>query len=149
MLSSLNTPISFVRTKRKAVCSIVIKITYHRTCGINLCQPVTGQYILVLITWHLFMCTTSVRKLKATVYMTACDSGLGYVSTMINYMVFLSMVPSVSVSCSYLLAFFPHIRNGGVMVYLRQCADRLCDLVRVSGYRSRGPGFDSRRYQIF
>jgi hypothetical protein len=28
--------------------------------------------------------------------------------------------------------------------------DRLCDLVvRVSGYRSRGPGFDSRRYQIF
>jgi hypothetical protein len=27
---------------------------------------------------------------------------------------------------------------------------RLCDLVvRVSGYRSRGPGYDSRRYQIF
>ena len=28
--------------------------------------------------------------------------------------------------------------------------DRLCDLVvRVSGYRYRGPGFDPRRYQIF
>jgi hypothetical protein len=28
--------------------------------------------------------------------------------------------------------------------------DRLCGLVvRVSGYRSRGPGFDSRHYQIF
>jgi hypothetical protein len=28
--------------------------------------------------------------------------------------------------------------------------DRLCGLVvRVHGYRSRGPGFDSRRYQIF
>jgi hypothetical protein len=28
--------------------------------------------------------------------------------------------------------------------------DRLCGLVvRVSGYRSRGIGFDSRRYQIF
>ena len=28
--------------------------------------------------------------------------------------------------------------------------DRLCDLVvRVSGYRYRGIGFDSRRYQIF
>jgi hypothetical protein len=28
--------------------------------------------------------------------------------------------------------------------------DRLCDLVvRVPDYRSRGPGFDSRRYQIF
>jgi hypothetical protein len=28
--------------------------------------------------------------------------------------------------------------------------DRLCGLVfRVPGYRSRGPGFDSRSYQIF
>jgi hypothetical protein len=28
--------------------------------------------------------------------------------------------------------------------------DRVCGLVfRVSGYRSRGPGFDSRPYQIF
>jgi hypothetical protein len=28
--------------------------------------------------------------------------------------------------------------------------DRLCGLVvRVPGYRSRGPGFDSQRYQIF
>ena len=30
------------------------------------------------------------------------------------------------------------------------CLDRLCGLVvRVSGYRYRGLGFDSRRYQIF
>jgi hypothetical protein len=29
-------------------------------------------------------------------------------------------------------------------------SDRLCGLVvRVPGYRSRGPGFDSRCYQIF
>jgi len=28
--------------------------------------------------------------------------------------------------------------------------DRLCGLVvRVSGYRYRGPGFDPRRYQVF
>jgi hypothetical protein len=33
-------------------------------------------------------------------------------------------------------------------VYL--AVDRLCGLVvRVPGYRSKGPGFDSRRYQIF
>jgi hypothetical protein len=31
-----------------------------------------------------------------------------------------------------------------------EASDRLCDLVvRVPGYRSRGRGFDSRRYQIF
>jgi hypothetical protein len=33
---------------------------------------------------------------------------------------------------------------------MQNMADRLCGLVvRVSGYRSRGPGFDSRPYQIF
>jgi len=32
----------------------------------------------------------------------------------------------------------------------RKDLDRLCGLVvRVSGYRYRGPGFDPRRYQIF
>jgi hypothetical protein len=31
-----------------------------------------------------------------------------------------------------------------------QDVDRLCGLiVRVPGYKSRGPGFDSRHYQIF
>jgi hypothetical protein len=37
-------------------------------------------------------------------------------------------------------------------IYLKlyQNFDRLCGLVvRVPGYRSRGPGFDSRRYHIF
>jgi len=34
--------------------------------------------------------------------------------------------------------------------YMVFVADRLCGLVvRVSGYRYRGPGFDPRRYQIF
>ena len=34
--------------------------------------------------------------------------------------------------------------------FLKQSKDRLCGLVvRVSGYRYRGPGFDPRRYQIF
>jgi hypothetical protein len=35
-------------------------------------------------------------------------------------------------------------------VWYRSLKDGLCDLVvRVPGYRSRGPGFDSWRYQIF
>jgi hypothetical protein len=39
---------------------------------------------------------------------------------------------------------------GSVSPRVQQPGDRLCGLVvRVSGYRSRGPGFDSRRYQIF
>jgi hypothetical protein len=37
-----------------------------------------------------------------------------------------------------------------VLIEYIQFYDRLCGLVvRVSGYRYRGPGFDSRRYQIF
>jgi len=43
---------------------------------------------------------------------------------------------------------------GCVCIYIYICVcvyrDRLCGLVvRVSGYRYRGPGFDPRRYQIF
>jgi len=38
------------------------------------------------------------------------------------------------------------VNKGRVMVI----GDRLCGVVvRVSGYRYRGPGFDPRRYQIF
>src|SRR5215510_12827284 len=37
-----------------------------------------------------------------------------------------------------------------VHIYIYILVDRLCGLVvRVSGYRYRGLGFDSRRYQIF
>ena len=37
-----------------------------------------------------------------------------------------------------------------IFVRCVQTGDRLCGLVvRVSGYRYRGPGFDPRRYQIF
>jgi hypothetical protein len=37
-----------------------------------------------------------------------------------------------------------------ILIYIFTVAYRLCGLViRVSGYRSRGPGFDFRRYHIF
>ena len=37
-----------------------------------------------------------------------------------------------------------------IYIYIYIYIDRLCGLVvRVSGYKYRGPGFDSRRYQIF
>jgi len=36
------------------------------------------------------------------------------------------------------------------IVVVLAVVDRLCGLlVRVSGYRYRGPGYDPRRYQIF
>jgi hypothetical protein len=42
-------------------------------------------------------------------------------------------------------AELPHIKLRLYVILL----DRLCgQVVRVPGYRSRGPGFDSRRYQI-
>jgi len=37
-----------------------------------------------------------------------------------------------------------------IYIYIVVLLDRLCGLVvRVSGYRFRGPGLDPRRYQIF
>jgi len=42
--------------------------------------------------------------------------------------------------------FLPHI----LYYHVEYSCDRLCGLVvRVSGYRYRGPGFDPQRYQIF
>ena len=44
---------------------------------------------------------------------------------------------------------FP-FRLQNVLHAVASANDRLCGLVvRVSGYRYRGPGFDPRRYQIF
>jgi len=47
-----------------------------------------------------------------------------------------------------LLYIIPLMRH--TIVVCISSIDRLCGLVvRVSGYRYRGPGFDPRRYQIF
>ena len=44
----------------------------------------------------------------------------------------------------------PHEQDHEFRPALLEDADRLCGLVvRVSGYRYTGLGFDSRRYQIF
>ena len=45
-----------------------------------------------------------------------------------------------------------YIKDFCCLTFVNPCivSDRLCGLVvRVSGYRYRGLGFDSRRYQIF
>ena len=45
---------------------------------------------------------------------------------------------------------FVHYKRIVFIFRVRLFEDRLCGLVvRVSGYRYRGPGFDPRRYQIF
>ena len=55
-------------------------------------------------------------------------------------------VRSTSTYCLELKRF----RGAGILVVFKQDMDRLCGLVvRVSCYRYRGLGFDSRRYQIF
>jgi len=44
----------------------------------------------------------------------------------------------------------PTLHILAILAILALLRDRLCGLVvRVSGYRYRGPGFDPRRYQIF
>jgi hypothetical protein len=40
-------------------------------------------------------------------------------------------------------------RAADICTYERESEDRLCGLeIRVPGYRCRGPGFDSRHYEI-
>ena len=58
----------------------------------------------------------------------------------------LMVVRSVCVCVCVCVEHLCTLYTGPVRMY----CDRLCGLVvRVSGYRYRGPGFDPRRYQIF
>jgi hypothetical protein len=67
--------------------------------------------------------------------------------------------PTVEITCFISVAFiFPatvttichDLKSSSNFKIYRLHKDRLCGLVvRVTGYRSRGSGFDSRRYQIF
>jgi hypothetical protein len=52
-------------------------------------------------------------------------------------------------ACSYFLPLDYILFNIFIFYFWVMYGDHLCGLVvRVPGYRSRGPGFDSRRYQI-
>jgi hypothetical protein len=45
---------------------------------------------------------------------------------------------------------YQHAKQANKFKNVYSITDRLCGLVvRVPGYKSRGPGFDSRSYQIF
>jgi hypothetical protein len=47
-------------------------------------------------------------------------------------------------------SMFNHLARMMIIFRSSMIGDRLCGLVvRVLGYRSRGPGFNSRRYQVF
>jgi hypothetical protein len=57
------------------------------------------------------------------------------------------IIPPYSHGCENLKS---NIKSENIFENVLLVSDRLCGLVvRVSGCRSRGPGFDSRRFQIF
>jgi hypothetical protein len=59
------------------------------------------------------------------------------------------MVEEIDLDCSVFILREPSLIRKLTCTYM-YVYDRLCGLVvRVSGYRSRGPRFDSRSYQIF
>jgi hypothetical protein len=77
--------------------------------------------------------------------MTPCSLVCGYWSFWGTCCLHLLIINAYSVN------LLKKITNYSVIFYhLYEILDCLCGLVvKVTGYRSRGPGFDSRRYQIF
>jgi hypothetical protein len=62
----------------------------------------------------------------------------------------ISVIGFVNIHGSNLLAHNCLLILHQEIFFFAQCFDRICDLmIRVPCYRSRDPGFDSRRYQIF
>jgi hypothetical protein len=68
-----------------------------------------------------------------------------------NFVLILVVSLDIPVSCAARFGKFIRVvfKPGSSVMQLFLC-HRLCGLViRVPGYRSRGPGFDSQHYQIF
>jgi len=78
------------------------------------------------------------------------------VFSVFRYLVWLSL-QEMTMSLNDIMHFALEMQTASVycavrieLFYITSLNDRLCGLVvRVSGYRYRGPGFDPRRYQIF
>jgi hypothetical protein len=97
-------------------------------CCLNVCAP-----LLVSFSMRSVSCQESRRFLLPR---TSCSHFL--FSLLISYFV-------LSLHFYHFLTIF----RVSFIILSSIMFDRLCGLVRVPGYRSRGPGSDSRRYQNF
>ena len=91
---------------------------------------------------------------KKLMTIVICDV-LKLISITFSKMLFLFIISSLFLPHSEFIAFprqnllTLRLLMSYIYIYI-YIYDRLCGLVvRVSGYRYGGPGFDSRRYQIF
>ena len=90
------------------------------------------------------------ERVRTCLYLLDSDNVISLTSPPVHFRVFACNECCLFLSSEMDEKLMEMVRKYEELYDMSNRKDRLCGLVvRVSGYRYRGPGFDSRRYQIF